>query len=120
MWIVLVLLKVEFALPLAILACLFETIPNLGPLLSLIPAWLIALSTGGMVQIIGVPIAYWLIQQLENHYIVPQVMKKAVGLNPVITMVAFLIGVEIGGVPGALLAVPIAAVVQILIQELRK
>jgi len=116
-WCVLALLRLEFSLPLAILAGVLEMIPNFGPLISLVPAWLLAVGTGTPFQIVAVPIAYWMIQQIENNYLVPQVMKKAVGLNPIITMVAFLIGAEIGSIPGAVLAVPIAAVIQILVKE---
>ena len=118
-WGILILLRVEFAVPLAILAGVLESIPNFGPTLSLIPAWILALATGAPFQMVAVPISYWLIQQVENTYLVPQIMKKAIGLSPIITMIAFLIGAEVGGVPGAVLAVPIAAVVQILVMELR-
>lgn len=118
-WIVLTVLKVQFALPLAILAGILEIVPNIGPFLSVLPAWLLVIGGGNLFQIIAIPVSYWVIQQLENNYIVPQIMRKAVGLNPIVTMVAFLIGAEIAGVPGVLLAVPTAAILQIVVKELR-
>lgn len=117
-WVAIEIMGLPFAFPLALIAGALEIIPNLGPTLAAVPALILAIAVGSVPQMIAVPIVYWLIQQIENTYIVPQVMKRAVGLNPLITMVAFLIGAEIAGVPGMLLAVPVAAVVQILIKEL--
>ncbi len=117
-WVAVTLIGLPFAFPLALIAGCLEIIPNLGPTLAGIPAVILAIAVGNPLQMIITPIVYWLIQQVENTYIVPQVMKKAVGLNPLITMVAFLIGAELAGVPGTLIAVPVAAVIQILIREL--
>lgn len=116
-YILLLALQIPFALPLAILAGLFEIVPVIGPIISAIPAILIALTvsplTAGFVAI-----GYFVIQQLENSLIVPQVMKKAVGLNPLIVILAVSIGGKLLGISGALLAVPITVVIQILIEDL--
>jgi len=119
-YVLLLILGVEFALPLAILAGLLEAIPSFGPIVSFIPAWLVVIATGQTWQIIVLPFAYVILQQIENVYIVPMVMKRAVGLNPMITIVSFLVGVELAGIGGALLAIPVAAVVQLLLKEFRK
>jgi len=116
-YILLLVLQIPYALPLAILAGLFEVVPVIGPIISAIPAILIALTvsplTGGFVAI-----GYLVIQQLENSLIVPQVMKKAVGINPLIIILAVSIGGKLLGISGALLAVPITVVIQILIEDL--
>lgn len=107
---------VEFALPLAILAGLLEVVPVIGPIISAIPAVLIALTVS---PIFAALIAgfYIAIQQLEGHLVVPQVMKRAVGLNPLLVILAVSVGSRLLGIGGALLAVPIAVVIQLIIQE---
>lgn len=111
------LLGVPYALPLAILAGILEIIPVIGPIISAIPAvmiaYLISPVTAGLVALL-----YLVIQQLENHLIVPQVMKKAVGLNPLAVIIAVAIGGRLLGIPGALLAVPITVVAQIIMEDL--
>lgn len=111
------LLGVPYALPLAILAGIMEIIPVIGPIISAIPAVLIAFLispfTAGMVALF-----YFVLQQLENHLVVPQVMKKAVGLNPLVVILAVAIGGRLLGIAGALLAVPITVVMQIITEDL--
>lgn len=112
----LTLLKVNFALPLAILAGALEIIPNLGPILSAIPAVLIA---GLASPLLGLAVTalYVIIQQLENSIIVPAVMKKTTGLPPLVTLSSLLIGGRLAGVAGMLLSVPIVLALQTLISE---
>ena len=111
------LLGVPYALPLAILAGIMEIVPVIGPIISAVPAVLIAFLinpvTAGLVALL-----YFVIQQLENHLIVPQVMKKAVGLNPLVVILAVAIGGRLLGISGALLAVPIPVVMQIITEDL--
>lgn len=112
----LVILGVEFALPLAIIAGLLEVVPVLGPFIAAIPAVLIGLTVSPLFAVI-VAGMYLAIQQLEGHLIVPQVMKRAVGLNPLLVILAISVGGRLLGIAGALLAVPIAVVIQLIIQE---
>lgn len=119
-WIALTALGVEFAIPLSMVVFILDSIPNFGATIAFIPAWIVALVSGDWIQIIGVPVAYLLIQQFENLVVVPRIMKKVVGLNPVITMIAFLVGAELASVAGALLAVPVAAVLQIFLKEYKE
>jgi predicted PurR-regulated permease PerM len=110
-------LGVEFAVPLAFLAGLFEIIPNVGPTISMIPAVLVAL---GSSPILGLAVfaLYLIIQQLENNLIVPKVMSKAVGLSPLVIIVALLTGFKAAGAAGAVLAVPTLLLIEIFTKDL--
>lgn len=112
----LVILGVEFALPLAIIAGLLEVVPVLGPIISAIPAVLIGLTVSPLFAAIIAGL-YLVVQQFEGHLIVPQVMKRAVGLNPLLVILAISVGGRLLGIAGALLAVPIAVVIQLVVQE---
>jgi len=103
------LLRVDYALPLALIAGLLEIVPIIGPVISAIPAAVVGLVTSPVMGL-GVIALYILIQQLENNFIVPKVMQKAVGLNPLVTLVAILVGGRLFGLGGVLLAVPITLV----------
>ena len=115
----LTLLQVPYALPLAIWAGLLEVVPVIGPIISAIPAVILAFTITPVLGA-GVAAMYFVIQQLENHLIVPQVMKKAVGLNPLIVILAISVGGRLLGIGGALLAVPIVVVAQIIITDILK
>jgi predicted PurR-regulated permease PerM len=112
------ILRVEYAVPLAILAGLMEVVPNYGPIISAIPAVAIAMLISPVTgfAVIGL---YLLIHQLENSIIVPQVMAKEVGVNPLITIIFLSIGFKLGGIAGAVLAIPIFLVMEILLKEIR-
>ena len=112
----LLVLGVRYTLLLALIAGLTEIIPYVGPTLGAIPAVLIAF-TDSPLKALFVLILYIIIQQLENSVIVPKVMKKAVGLNPIVVIVVILIGGKIAGILGALLAVPIATIASVLIKD---
>lgn len=115
----LVLLGVEFALPLAILAGLLEVVPVMGPIIAAIPAILIALTVSPVLAAL-VALLYLVVQQLEGHVIFPQVMRRAVGLNPLLVILALLVGGRLLGIGGALLAVPLAVIIQLILQEVLK
>ncbi len=110
----LLLLGIKFALPLAIIAGLFEIVPNIGPIISAIPAMLIAFSISPIMAL-SVVILYIVIHQLENNLIVPLVMKKSVGLSPIITIFSLLVGGKLAGIAGAVLAIPVLLIVQELL-----
>ncbi|NJS40995.1 AI-2E family transporter [Candidatus Gracilibacteria bacterium] len=114
------ILGLPFALPLAIIAGLLEIIPIIGPAISVIPAVLIAASTLSPITILSVLILYFIIQQVENIYVVPKVMNQAVGLNPILIILAVMVGSRLGGPMGALLSVPISAVILIAFEEWKK
>lgn len=111
----LVLLKVPYALPLAVLAGLLEAIPNLGPTIAAIPAIIIGLTVSPLVGL-GTLILSILIQQLENNLIVPKIMLSATGTAPLVTIIVLLVGFTLGGVAGAVLSMPIYLTIQTVIK----
>lgn len=113
----LTILQIPYSLPLAIWAGLLEVIPVIGPIISAIPAVLIGLTISPVLGG-GVAAMYFVIQQLESHVVVPQVMKKAVGLNPLVVILAIAVGGRLLGIGGTLLAVPIVVVVQIIVLDI--
>jgi len=117
-WAGLTLLGLPFALPLALMAGLLEIIPTIGPIVSAIPAIIVALTISPGIAI-SVVVFYILLQMLENNILVPKVMEKAVGLNPIVIIIGVLIGAKSLGILGALLAVPFIATVIILSQSLK-
>jgi predicted PurR-regulated permease PerM len=111
------ILGISFALPLAIFAGLLEIIPNIGPVVSAVPAVLIAL-TVSPVTALATAALYFLIQQFENTIIVPKVMQKATGVKPLVTIVCLMIGLKLAGVLGAILAIPGYLIIKIIIGQL--
>lgn len=117
-WAGLIVFGLPYALPLALLAGILEIVPTLGPIISAIPAIIVALtiSPGLALIIVGF---YILLQTLENNILVPKIMEKAVGLNPIIIIIGVLIGGKFMGILGALLAVPLIAVMVIIAKSLK-
>lgn len=112
----LTLLGMDYALPLAVLAGLLEVVPMVGPIVSAVPAVLLALTMSPLFALF-VAALYFVIQQFENHLIVPYVMRKSVGLSPIITIVALMIGGRFQGVIGAILAIPVILIVQVILMH---
>ncbi|MFA5029717.1 MAG: AI-2E family transporter [Patescibacteria group bacterium] len=110
-------LQVKYALVLALFAGVTEIIPYLGPFLGAIPAVFVAF-TQSPILALWVFILYIVIQQLENTVLVPKVMQKAVGLNPVIVIIVVLIGARLAGVLGVLLSVPVATALSVAVEDL--
>lgn len=118
-WIALSLISFPFALPLALLAGLLEIVPTIGPILAAVPAVIVALSVSPGLTLIII-LMYIVIQTLENNILVPKVMQKAVGLNPVAIILAISIGAQLLGVLGALLSIPFVSMIIIIVKNLRK
>lgn len=116
-WIVLTLLGIPFALPLALLAGILEVVPTLGPTLAAIPAVIVALTISPTMAFV-IALSYILIQMLENQVLVPKIMERAVGLNPVIVIIGVTIGANILGVIGALLAIPFISFIIVVYKSL--
>jgi predicted PurR-regulated permease PerM len=108
----LTLLSIPYALPLAIAAGALEVLPNLGPTIAAVPAVVVAYLTLGPAMAAFVVLFYILVQQFENNLIVPKVMKDNADVNPLTTIILILVGIELGGVIGALLAVPVYIVIR--------
>lgn len=99
------LLGIGYALPLAVIAGLLEILPNIGPTIAAIPAIFVAFLVDPRMALI-VMLLYIIVQQIENNILVPKIMKAAVNVDPLVSIVAVLVGVQLGGVLGALLAIP--------------
>jgi predicted PurR-regulated permease PerM len=104
------------ALVLALVAGVFEAVPMIGPLLGAIPAAVIALSIAPS-KLIWVIVATIVIQQIENSLLVPRVMRKAVGINPFVSLLSLFAFSSLFGIAGALMAIPMAAIIQILLDR---
>ncbi|MFC1644750.1 AI-2E family transporter [Patescibacteria group bacterium] len=117
-YLVLYFLDVPYALAIAILGGVLEIVPYVGPVVSTVIAVLIGFFVSPVKGVV-VLIFYVLVQQAENHIIVPQIMKRAVGLNPLVIIFSLLIGMKIAGVAGVILAVPVATAVNVVIQSWR-
>ena len=100
----------QFAVLLAVIAGILELLPIIGPIISMIPTLLIALTTRDPVlSVIAVLILYIVVQQLENNVLVPKIQGDAVELHPSLVIFALVIGGAIAGFLGAILAIPITA-----------
>ncbi len=104
------------ALVLAFLAGVLEAVPMIGPLLGAIPAALVALSIAPS-KLLWVVVATVIIQQVENAVLVPRVMRKAVGVNPFVSLLAIFAFSSFFGLVGALMAIPMAAIIQLLFER---
>ena len=104
------------ALILALMAGLMEAVPMVGPLLGAIPAGVIALSIAPS-KLIWVIVASIVIQQTENILLVPRVMRRAVGVNPFVSLLSIFAFSSLFGIVGALMAIPIAAIIQLLLNR---
>lgn len=114
----LTILGVKHALVLAVIAGVFEIIPVFGPILSAVPAVVIAFVSGG-VTLGGLAIAlYVIVQQFENHLIYPLVVTRVVGVPPLLVILALIVGGELAGFLGVILSVPIAATLQELAHDI--
>lgn len=114
-WLGLVILDIRFAVPLGVLAGILEVVPIIGPIITGVILTVIGFSIDPVKGLLSLGLSI-LIQQLENHILVPNVMKKAVGLSPVITIISILIGSKLLGILGAIIAVPLAAMIAVLVE----
>jgi predicted PurR-regulated permease PerM len=110
------LIGLPYALVLALIAGLMELVPWIGPILGALPALLLALSIDPMLAI-WVVVATFIIQQLENNVLVPRIMDQSVGVNPIVTLLSIAAFGSLLGVLGAILAIPMAAIIQILLDR---
>jgi predicted PurR-regulated permease PerM len=113
------LMGMKYGLALAVLSGLLEVVPGLGPITATIPAFFIGLSQS-YASGLSIIALYFIVQQLENNLIVPIVMKKAVGLHPIITLIVLIIGGKIAGIMGVILAVPTTIFIETVLIEWQK
>lgn len=106
----------KYALALGVVAGILEVFPVVGPIMSALFGTLLALSQSFVFGIIAL-IIYIIVQQVEGQVLVPNIMRKAVGLNPLVTIIAVLLGGRLAGLPGIILAVPIATIFSIMLGD---
>lgn len=113
----LLILRVPYALPLALLAGLFEAIPMVGAALGAIPAVLIAFTISPVTGVLTL-ILFIVIQFLENNILVPRVMAKSVGMDPLLVIVAITAGGILNGAVGAVMAIPVVGALKVIFRHL--
>ena len=113
------LMGIKFALILGIIAMIFELVPIVGPVLSAVPAIILAFIQGPALGL-WVILFYVMVQQIENHVLVPLVLGKTLGLNPVVVIIALLIGAKLAGILGIILSVPVSVIIMEILEEASK
>lgn len=104
-------LRVPFPAVLGLIAGIFEILPFVGPLLGAAPAVLVAVINEPLLGL-WTALLFIVIQQVENTVLVPRISGKAVELHPALIVLVLIIGSEVAGLPGAILAVPVAAIIR--------
>lgn len=116
----LLILGIPHPLLLAVLAAIFELIPVFGQILAAIPAVAVAFTFGGVTEALMAAGLYVIVQQFEAHLIYPVVVKKVVGVPPLLVILALLVGLKLVGFLGVLLSVPIAGAIQEFVTDIEK
>lgn len=113
------LLGLKYAVPLAIFAGLLEIVPALGPTIATIIAAIVGFSISPVTGFLTIA---WgiIVQQLENSIIVPKIMKRSIGFNPLVTILLIATGAKLAGVVGAILAVPLYLTIEVIVKVLSK
>ncbi|MDA1168994.1 MAG: AI-2E family transporter [bacterium] len=107
---------VKYALALGLIAGLLEVFPVIGPIISGALGVFIALSQSVILGVFAL-VLYIIIQQTENHVLIPSIMRKATGLNPLVTLIAVLLGGRLAGLTGVILSVPVATIISIILAD---
>ena len=113
------LLKIKFALILAVSMIFLELVPMVGPVIGAVPAVLLAFLQSPALGL-WVLLFYVVVQQLENHVLVPLILGRTLNLNPVVVIIALLVGNELAGIPGMVLAVPMATIIVEMIDDVAR
>jgi len=116
----LTILGINNALLLAVLTGVFEIIPVFGPILSAIPAILTAFVGGGITSALLVVGLYTIVQQFENHLIYPLVVKKVIGVSPIIVILALITGAKLAGFLGIVLSAPLISALMEFVDDIEK
>jgi len=111
------IMGVPYALLLGLIAGIMEFIPVIGPIIAAVPAVFVGLSQSLVLGLVVLGF-YIVLQQIENNLLVPNLMRRAVGLNPIVTIIAVLLGARLLGLVGVILAVPLAAIISIILSDI--
>ncbi|EKY29586.1 AI-2E family transporter [Clostridium celatum] len=112
--IALAIVRIDYAVVIGIIAGICNLIPYVGPIVGTVLAAIMGLLSGRPIKVLYAIIAMLIVQQVDNNFLAPKIVGNSVGLHPVFTMMAILIGGNIGGLFGMLLAVPIVASIRVL------
>jgi predicted PurR-regulated permease PerM len=112
--IALLALHVRYAFILGIVAAIGDLVPYVGAILAFLPAFAIAWSTNGLVNALLVLAAFVVIFEAEGHLLAPNIVSKTVRLSPFVVLLALLVGGELGGIFGLLVAIPIAGILRVV------
>jgi predicted PurR-regulated permease PerM len=110
------LLRIPYALPLAIIAAIGEMVPVIGPIVGALPALAIAVLSSPW-QFWSVLVFAILLQKFENLFIAPKVLSKKLSISPLAIFIAFMMGASLLGIVGAIMAIPVAAILQVTFEE---
>lgn len=113
------LLNIKYALLLGLIAMALEIIPIAGPVISAIPGIVLAFAQSPTLGL-WVLIFYIVVQQLENHILTPLILGKTLGLNPIIVILAILVGGQMAGILGIIISVPVAVVIVEILDDLAR
>jgi predicted PurR-regulated permease PerM len=116
----LTIIGVPYAFFLAILAFVFELIPVFGPIIAAVPAVILGFDDGGLTTGLFVIGLYLIIQQFENHLIYPLVVRKVVGVPPILVIIALIVGAKLAGFLGILLSVPVSAALKEFVDDIQR
>ena len=114
---VLYFIGIDYALIIGIIAGICNMIPYIGPIVGTILAIIMSLLSGQPITALWATLGMILVQQIDNNFLAPKIVGNSVGLHPVFTMLAIIIGGNLGGLIGMLIAVPVAASFKILISK---
>lgn len=113
------LLGIKYALILSLIIMVLELVPMVGPVLAAIPAVLLAFLQSPTMGLYVV-ILYIFVQQLENHVLVPLILGKTLNLNPVVIIISLLVGQQLAGIPGMILAVPVSTIIVEMLDDVAR
>jgi len=113
------LLGIQYALLLALIAGIMELVPY-GMIVSLVPAFAFSYLSGGLTSALLVSGAYLIIHEFEVFLLAPLIINKVVGLSPIVIILSILVGLELGGVWGGVLSIPVAVVVMEFMNDIEK
>lgn len=113
-----VIVGLPYAIALGVIAGILELVPNVGPTVAAIPAILVGFSVSSA-HGIGALVVAILVQQLENNLIVPKVMQKTTGLNPIVTLLSIMIGFKLGGPLLAVLSLPVVLSARVILAHIK-
>ena len=115
-WIGLTLIGVPLATAISFLAAIFNLVPYLGPIIGVLPAVLLGLTISPLTSILAI-VVFLLANQLEGHVLSPLILSRSTNLHPVTVLLAIMAGLGLFGLVGALLAVPLVALVKVVLEE---